>query len=611
MNGQEGFPRTAIREIQIMRKVKHDNILSIQEVVWAGEGDCIDAYLVMDLYNFDLRKLIDKICVQFSPAEVKHLFRQIARGVAYLHANNLLHRDLKTENILVDLHGNLKICDFGLSRTFTTRKAYTPVVVTLWYRPPELLLGPVEYSTEVDQWSLGCIFGELIKGGVLFTGNNEAEQVDRIFQVTGTPTEEIWPGFYSLPQCRHMKIRSYPNRLRNNFEKYCLSPHSYDLLKRLLVLCPHKRINAEAVLDHPYFSEEPSPAVSIDMCSKSDLIRYQSLQEQAIQQQTYQRQLQSCRRSQLASGYQQPPPPSYARYPQQSQPGYQQSQTSYQTQPTYQPQSQSTYQQLSQPSYQPQPVYQQQPQPSYQQQQSQLSCQQQSQPIYQTQSQPSYQQQQQQQQSQPSYQCQSQLDYQQSQPSYQQAQPSYQQPSQSNYQSQSQSNYQPQSRSSYQPQSQPTYQQSQPSYQQQSQPSYQQQSQPSYQSQRQSNLGYQSQSSYQEVSTQSNYQPQSNYQLPSDPQQSLYTDQQQSLSNYSLSSCQSLPSYPQSSQLSQHVSCSRLDTGYQQYSQEQSQQQKMQQQQQYIQHKFQQDYPAHSQCAQPPRPQQEHPHNRP
>lgn len=112
MNGQEGFPRTgtspacplfvypftAIREIQIMKKVCHANVLSIREVVWAGEGDCVDAYLVMDLYNFDLHRLVDKLCVRFSSSEIKHLLLQVAKGVSYLHENSLLHRDLKTEN---------------------------------------------------------------------------------------------------------------------------------------------------------------------------------------------------------------------------------------------------------------------------------------------------------------------------------------------------------------------------------------------------------------------------------------------------------------------------------------------------------------------------------
>lgn len=311
-----------------MKKVCHSNILSIQEVVWADDGDCVDAYLVMDLFNFDLRKLLDKIGIRFSTAEIKHLFNQIVKGVAYLHQNSLLHRDLKTENsmpisqifltfsVLVDLHGNLKICDFGLSRQFTTKNAYTPVVVTLWYRPPELLLGPVEYSTEIDQWSVGCIFAELLRGVVLFNGNNEVEQVDKIFQVTGTPSEDTWPGFSSLPQHKTARIKSYPNRLLSYFEKCCISSNGFDLLSKLLALCPSRRISAEYVLQHNYFKEEPAAVTCIDMFAKSDYIRYQYCQEQASQHPAYNKHQQQHHNSHMQSH--QPPPPSYTQYPQQS-----------------------------------------------------------------------------------------------------------------------------------------------------------------------------------------------------------------------------------------------------------------------------------------------------
>lgn len=212
--------------------------------------------------------------------------------------------------VLVDVHGNLKICDFGLSRSFTSRKAYTPVVVTLWYRPPELLLGPVEYSTEIDQWSVGCIFGELVTGHVIFNGNNEPEQVDKIFRITGTPTEEIWPGFFSLPQHKHIRVKSYPNRLRTVFESSFLTPNGYDLLKRLLILNPQRRITSQAVLSHPYFFEEPAPVTRIDMLNKSDFIRYHYQQDQAqFQQMCNPRHVPSS--GQQMYQQQQPPPPYY------------------------------------------------------------------------------------------------------------------------------------------------------------------------------------------------------------------------------------------------------------------------------------------------------------
>eukprot|EP01126_Amoeba_proteus_P001671 TRINITY_DN104_c0_g1_i36.p1 TRINITY_DN104_c0_g1~~TRINITY_DN104_c0_g1_i36.p1 ORF type:complete len:384 (+),score=42.53 TRINITY_DN104_c0_g1_i36:117-1154(+) len=244
ITGNEGFPRTALREIKIMKKIHHDNVLSVREIVWIDK-EYLDVYLVMDLYPYDLRKLLSKYRMQFSPSEVKFLFRQLIMGVKYLHDHAILHRDLKTENILLNACGNLKICDYGLSRNYSDRKAYTPVVATLWYRSPELLLGPIEYSTEVDMWSVGCIFAELILGVVLFNGTNELEQIDKIFQITGTPDEDSWPGFTSLPGLEGKKFRKYSSCLTTYFDKSGLSQNGLNLLRRLLTLDPAQRITSD------------------------------------------------------------------------------------------------------------------------------------------------------------------------------------------------------------------------------------------------------------------------------------------------------------------------------------------------------------------------------
>lgn len=260
LNGKEGFPRTAIREIIIMKKHKHQNILSIEEVVWAEDGD---VFLVMDFYDYDLRRLLEKHHLKFNGSEVKFLFRQLALGVAYLHDNVLMHRDLKTENILINARGELKICDFGLARTFFTEKTYTPVVITLWYRPPELLLGPCAYSCEVDQWSVGCIFAELIRSAVLFTGSTEIDQVDRIFSIIGTPNTTTWPEYEELPGALKNSFRNYPNRLRTVFPYDVLSSTGFDLLSKLLTCRPQDRITASETLKHDYFLEAPEPVSSI------------------------------------------------------------------------------------------------------------------------------------------------------------------------------------------------------------------------------------------------------------------------------------------------------------------------------------------------------------
>jgi len=264
----EGFPRTAIREIIIMKKHVHPNILSIEEVVWAQTEDDFDVYLVMDFYNYDLRRLLDKFQLKFNSSQVKYLFRQLAEGVAYLHNNILMHRDLKTENILINNTGHLKICDFGLARAFNPEgrmKTYTPVVITLWYRPPELLLGPCAYSCEVDQWSVGCIFAELVRSIVLFAGSDVIDQAERIFSIMGTPNDDTWPEYMDLPGVEKISSRIYPNRLRSIITPDILSAAGYDLLTKLLTYRPEDRITASETLKHPYFTEYPDPVTSIDI----------------------------------------------------------------------------------------------------------------------------------------------------------------------------------------------------------------------------------------------------------------------------------------------------------------------------------------------------------
>jgi hypothetical protein len=273
LSGNEGFPRTAIREIIIMKKHVHPNILSIDEVVWS-QGDAkddFDVYLVMDFYNYDLRRLLEKFQLKFNSSEVKYLFRQLAEGVAYLHENILMHRDLKTENILINTTGHLKICDFGLARTFNPEgrmKTYTPVVITLWYRPPELLLGPCAYSCEVDQWSVGCIFAELLRSAVLFAGNSEIDQVDKIFSIMGSPSDSTWPEYIDLPGAQKTSFRNYSNRMRTIITPDILSSAGYDLLTKLLTYRPEDRINAAETLLHPYFSESPEPVHVIGIDAK-------------------------------------------------------------------------------------------------------------------------------------------------------------------------------------------------------------------------------------------------------------------------------------------------------------------------------------------------------
>ncbi|XP_021899743.1 cyclin-dependent kinase G-2 isoform X2 [Carica papaya] len=195
---REGFPLTSLREINILLSFHHPSIVDVKEVVVGSNLDSI--FMVMEYMEHDLKGLMETMKQPFSQSEVKCLMLQLLEGVKYLHDNWVLHRDLKTSNLLLNNRGELKICDFGLARQYgSPLKPYTHLVVTLWYRAPELLLGAKQYSTAIDMWSLGCIMAELLSKEPLFNGKTEFDQLDKIFRTLGTPNETIWPGFSKLP----------------------------------------------------------------------------------------------------------------------------------------------------------------------------------------------------------------------------------------------------------------------------------------------------------------------------------------------------------------------------------------------------------------------------
>jgi cell division cycle 2-like protein len=168
--------------------------------------------------------------------------------------------------VLYNNQGILRICDFGMARQFGSPLApYTEVVCTLWYRAPEMLLGTTLYGCEVDMWSVGCLMAEFLTKETLFPGQSEADQIDRIFQLCGTPNEERWPGIDQLRFWRQFRFKKYPNKLRVKFPRSSfgggayLSDQGFDLLSRLLEYDPKKRINVDDALNHPWFKELPLP----------------------------------------------------------------------------------------------------------------------------------------------------------------------------------------------------------------------------------------------------------------------------------------------------------------------------------------------------------------
>ncbi|PKI78334.1 cyclin-dependent kinase G-2 [Punica granatum] len=261
---REGFPLTSLREINILLSFHHPSIVDVKEVVVGSNLDSI--FMVMEYMEHDLKGLMENMKQPFSQSEVKCLMLQLLEGVKYLHDNWVLHRDLKTSNLLMNNRGELKICDFGLARQYgSPLKPYTHLVVTLWYRAPELLLGAKQYSTAIDMWSLGCIMAELLSKEPLFNGKTEFDQLDKIFRTLGTPNETIWPGFSKLPGVKVNFVKHQYNLLRKKFPPTSftgspvLSDSGFDLLNKLLTYDPEKRITAEAALNHEWFREVPLP----------------------------------------------------------------------------------------------------------------------------------------------------------------------------------------------------------------------------------------------------------------------------------------------------------------------------------------------------------------
>lgn len=192
-----------------------------------------------------------------TPANIKSYTLQTLLGLEYLHLNWILHRDLKPNNLLVNANGCLKIGDFGLAKFFgSPNRAYTHQVVTLWYRCPELLFGARQYSTGVDIWAVGCILAELLLRLPFLPGQSDLDQLTKIFQMLGTPTEETWKDVKLLPD--HLQFKLFPPQpLQHVFPA---APNDLlRLIERLLALCPLDRCSSSEALQMPYFSNKPAP----------------------------------------------------------------------------------------------------------------------------------------------------------------------------------------------------------------------------------------------------------------------------------------------------------------------------------------------------------------
>eukprot|EP00388_Colpodella_angusta_P004315 GDKJ01014342.1.p1 GENE.GDKJ01014342.1~~GDKJ01014342.1.p1 ORF type:complete len:326 (+),score=41.70 GDKJ01014342.1:34-1011(+) len=249
----EGVPGTAIREICLLKELRHTNIVTMYDVVCQPT----QLYLVFEYLDYDLKKFMKAHSCDLNMQQVKSFAYQLLNGIAYCHSHRVLHRDLKPQNLLLNNDGILKIADFGLARAFSIPvKTYTHEVVTLWYRAPEILLGQRQYATPVDLWSVGCIIAEMCTGVALFPGDSEIDTIFKIFRTLGTPNETVWPGINQLPDMKPTfpKWKVDP---RQRLKEICkkMDPVGLELLAELLTYDPVERITAIQALNHPWFRD--------------------------------------------------------------------------------------------------------------------------------------------------------------------------------------------------------------------------------------------------------------------------------------------------------------------------------------------------------------------
>jgi cyclin-dependent kinase 2 len=254
--GTFGLPPTTLREIAVLKELHHDNIVRLDSVAidFPARGKIS---LVFEHLDADLFKHIQEKPEQCRSKTMEYMY-QILAGLAHCHARRVLHRDIKPANILLDRASDtLKLGDFGLARPYGIDiGAYTHEVVTLWYRPPEILLGAKKYGSSTDVWSVGCIFAELARGKNGFLqGSSELDQLHKIFKVLGTPAPTM-----KITALREFKNLSFPNHLPSDLAAITgLSATGVDLLKKMLHYDPSRRISAADALQHPYFMKMRYP----------------------------------------------------------------------------------------------------------------------------------------------------------------------------------------------------------------------------------------------------------------------------------------------------------------------------------------------------------------
>ncbi|GMH21993.1 hypothetical protein Nepgr_023836 [Nepenthes gracilis] len=258
--------RFMARKFIFLRKLDHQNVMKLECLVTSRVSGSL--YLVFEYMEHDLTGLAARPGIKFTEPQIKCYMQQLLRGIEHCHSRGVLHRDIKGSNLLIDNNGNLKIGDFGLATFFrhNQKEPLTSRVVTLWYRPPELLLGSTNYGVSVDLWSAGCILAELFHGKAIMPGRTEVEQLHKIFKLCGSPSEEYWKKS-RLPHATVFKPQHpYRRVVLETFKDF--PPSALTLLNALLAVEPEQRGTASMALQSEFFTTEPFP------CDPSTLPKY-------------------------------------------------------------------------------------------------------------------------------------------------------------------------------------------------------------------------------------------------------------------------------------------------------------------------------------------------
>ncbi|GBP40234.1 Cyclin-dependent kinase 4 [Eumeta japonica] len=256
---EDGIPLSTLREIALLRQLnyyRHPNIVRLLDVCHGSQNLEKDRQLVLFLVfehvEQDLESFLKNVRCHLSQRKIRSMSYDIISGVDFLHSHRIVHRDLKPHNLLVTSNGRVKIADFGLAKTYDVDMKLTSVVVTLWYRPPEVLLG-CPYNSSVDVWSAGCVLVQLHTLQPLFPGTSEGDQLDLIFRVLGRPSREEWPPNVSIV-CDNFP--EHPPRDLADVVPRATS-HALSLIEGMLKFHPYERLTALDCLEHPYFTDEP------------------------------------------------------------------------------------------------------------------------------------------------------------------------------------------------------------------------------------------------------------------------------------------------------------------------------------------------------------------